>query len=251
MIRAIVISLAGLLLATSAHAGGSDYAIPLKHIKIDLSDKAALFRGAQTFQAQCATCHTAKYMRYGRVASDLGLTSAQAKSLLPPKLKLGNEMVGFMPPEYAKKVFGVVPPDLSLIARVKGADWLYTYLTSFYADPSKRWGVNNAVFPDVNMPDVFAAEQGLQEPVYSDVKIPGDGTQKRLTGLKPPVVPGDMPPAEFKKMVKDLVAYMVYMSEPAKMQRMKYGPYVLGFILFFVILMYFLKKEYWRDIKRS
>lgn len=250
MIRALYIILASLILATAAQAS-EGYAIPLKHLSVDLSNKAALYRGALTFQAQCATCHTAKYMRYGRVAADFHLTAKQAKALLPPKLKLGDEMVSFMPREYAKQVFGVVPPDLSLIARVKGADWLYTYLTSFYADPSKRWGVNNAVFPDVNMPDVFAAEQGVQQPVYSDVKMPDGSTQKRLTGLKPPVIAGNMPPAEFNTMVKDLVTYMVYMSEPAKMQRMAYGPYVLGFILLFTVLMFLLKKEYWRDIKQA
>lgn len=249
MIRVIFI-IASMMLATAAQASGG-YAIPLKHVSVDLSNKAALYRGAQTFQAQCATCHTAKYMRYGRVASDLQLSDDQAKALLPPKLKLGDEMINFMPSDYAKKVFGVDPPDLSLIARVRGADWLYTYLTSFYADPTKRWGVNNAVFPDVNMPDVFAAEQGVQQPVYSKVKMPDGSTQKRLSGLKPPVIAGNMPPAEFNQMVKDLVSYMVYMSEPAKMQRSTYGPYVLGFILLFTVLMFFLKKEYWRDIKQS
>lgn len=249
MMRAILTTIAGVMLATAAHAS-EGYAIPLKHVSVDLSNKAALYRGAEIFQAQCATCHTAKYMRYGRVASDLHLTDAQAQSLLPPKLKLGDEMVNFMPSDYAQEVFGVVPPDLTLIARVKGADWLYTYLTSFYADPNKRWGVNNAVFPDVNMPDVFAAEQGVQQPVYTDVKMPDGSTEKRLSGLKPPMIAGSMPPAEFDSMVKDLVSYMVYMSEPAKLQRMEYGPYVLGFILFFTLIMFFLKKEYWRDIKQ-
>ena len=249
MIRAIFILITSMMLATAAQASGG-YAIPLKHVSVDLSNKAALYRGAQIFQAQCATCHTAKYMRYGRVASDLHLSEAQAQALLPPKLKLGDEMVNFMPAEYAKQVFGVEPPDLSLIARVRGADWLYTYLTSFYSDPTKRWGVNNAVFPDVNMPDIFAAEQGVREPVYTDVKMPDGSSEKRLSGLKAPVIAGSMPPAEFNDMVKDLVSYMVYMSEPAKMQRMAYGPYVLGFILLFTVLMFFLKKEYWRDIKQ-
>ncbi|OZB81564.1 MAG: hypothetical protein B7X28_04780 [Halothiobacillus sp. 13-55-253] len=245
MIRATFIIIASMMLATAAQAS-EGYAIPLKQVSVDLSNKAALYRGALTFQAQCATCHTAKYMRYGRVASDLDLSRDQAKALLPPKLKLGDEMVNFMPADYAKQVFGIEPPDLSLIARVRGADWLYTYLTSFYADPTKRWGVNNAIFPDVNMPDVFAAQQGVQEPVYTDVKMPDGSIEKRLSGLKPPVIAGSMPPAEFNTMVKDLVSYMVYMSEPAKIQRMAYGPYVLGF----TVLMFFLKKEYWRDIKQ-
>lgn len=242
----LLLNVAGIS-AVLASDGGS---IPLKHVSINLEDRAALYRGAETFIAQCATCHSAEYMRYGRVASDLHLSDKQALALLPPHLKLGDEMVGFMPADYAKSVFGTVPPDLTLIARVKGADWLYTYLTSFYADPSKRWGVNNAVFPGVNMPDVFAALQGVQEPVYQEVKLPDGSTEHRLIGLKAPQIAGSMPPAEFDSMVRDLVAYMVYMSEPAKMQRMAYGPYVLAFILLFTVLMFLLKTDYWRDIKK-
>ncbi|HQS01633.1 MAG: hypothetical protein B7Y07_10250 [Halothiobacillus sp. 24-54-40] len=249
MMKVIVflfINVLGISLVFASEGG----AIPLKHVSINLDDKAALYRGAQTFIAQCATCHTAQYMRYGRVASDLHLSSAQANSLLPPHLKLGDEMVSFMPADYAKSVFGTVPPDLTLIARVRGADWLYTYLTSFYADPTKRWGVNNAVFPGVNMPDVFAALQGVQEPVYQSVKLPDGSSEQRLVGLKAPLIAGNMPPAEFDTLVRDLVAYMVYMGEPAKLQRMSYGPYVLAFILLFTVLMFLLKIDYWRDIKK-
>ncbi|ANJ66725.1 hypothetical protein A9404_04440 [Halothiobacillus diazotrophicus] len=251
MIRTFVFIIANLLGVSAALAGGGEGGVPLKHVDINLNDKAALYRGAETFLARCATCHNAEYMRYGRVAKDLGLNDKQLAALLPPGAKPGNEMMGFMPADYAKVVFGVVPPDLSLIARVKGADWLYTYLTSFYADPGKRWGVNNAVFPGVGMPDVFAAEQGVLQPVYKDVKLPDGSTDKRLDHLEAPLVPGSMQPAQFDSMVKDLVAYMVYMSEPAKMQRMAYGPYVLVFILLFTVLMYFLKKEYWRDVKKA
>jgi ubiquinol-cytochrome c reductase cytochrome c1 subunit len=249
MMKVLVIFLLNVLGVTTVLAsdGGG---FPLKHVTFNLEDRAALYRGAQTFIAQCATCHSAEYMRYGRVATDLRLSKVQADGLLPPHLKLGDEMVSFMPADYAKTVFGTVPPDLTLIARVRGADWLYTYLTSFYADPTKRWGVNNAVFPGVNMPDVFAALQGVQEPVYTTVKLPDGSSEQRLAGLKPPLIPGSMSPAEFDTLVRDLVAYMVYMSEPAKMQRMSYGPYVLGFILLFTVLMYLLKIDYWRDIKK-
>ncbi|MHB1229951.1 MAG: cytochrome c1 [Halothiobacillus sp.] len=250
MIKLLVIIMVNFLGVASVWAsdGGP---IPLKHASINLADKAALYRGAETFLAQCATCHSAEYMRYGRVATDLHLTATQANGLLPPHLKLGDEMVGFMPNDYAKAVFGTVPPDLTLIARVKGADWLYTYLTSFYADPAKRWGVNNAVFPGVNMPDVFAALQGVPEPEFTSVKLPDGTSEQRLIGIKAPLVPGSMTPAEFDTLVRDLVGYMVYMAEPAKMQRMNYGPYVLGFILLFTLLMFLLKKEYWRDIKST
>lgn len=249
MIRAFVFVIANLLGISTVLASGGD-GVPLKHVDVNFSDKAALYRGAETYLARCATCHSAKYMRYGRVASDLKLNKNQLAALLPPGAKPGSEMMGFMSEDYAKETFGVVPPDLSLIARVKGADWLYTYLTSFYADPTKRWGVNNAVFPDVGMPDVFAAEQGVLQPVYTDVKLPDGSIDKRLSHLEGPLVPGSMSPAEFDHTVKDLVSFMVYMSEPAKMQRMTYGPYVLIFILIFMVLLYLVKKEYWRDIKK-
>lgn len=249
MMKVLVIFLLNVLGVTVVLASDGG-AIALKPVSINLNDKAALYRGAETFIAQCATCHSAEYMRYGRVASDLHLSKTQADRLLPPHLKLGDEMVRFMPADYAKTVFGTVPPDLTLIARVRGADWLYTYLTSFYADPTKRWGVNNAVFPGVNMPDVFAALQGVQEPVYQTVKLPDGSSEQRLVGLKAPLIPGNMPPAEFDTMVRDLVAYMVYMGEPAKLQRMSLGPYVLGFILLFTVLMFLLKTDYWRDIKK-
>ncbi|WP_407275098.1 cytochrome c1 [Halothiobacillus sp. DCM-1] len=250
MMKSVFFLVIGLLASLGAHAADNP-AIPLKHISLDLSDKAALYRGAQTFQAMCETCHNADNLRYERLAQDLSLSKTQLDQLLPPGAKPGDVMHGFMPAEYAQQVFGVVPPDLTLIARVKGADWLYTYLTSFYADPAKRWGVNNAVFPGVGMPNVFAAEQGVQEPIFTTVKLPDGTTEQRLSGLKAPTIPGNMPPAEFEQQVRDLVAFMVYMAEPARMQRMHYGPYVLAFLLLFTVLMYFVKKEYWRDVPKG
>lgn len=249
MIRRVftLIMLSALAAPTVALASGSGY--PLKKADVDVEDRAALYRGAQTFMASCATCHSAKYMRYGRVASDLKLDDKQLKGLMPPGSKPGDVIHGAMPADYAQKVFGVEPPDLSLIARVKGADWLYTYLTTFYRDDSKRWGVNNAVFPGVGMPDVFAAEQGVQEPVYKTVKLPDGSTQQHLVGLKPGK-PGDMTDKAFDQKVRDLVAFMVYMSEPAQLKRHALGPWVLGFIALFTLLMYLLKREYWRDIKK-
>ena len=250
MIKPLFLVIAGLLAPFTVQAADGS-AIPLTHVSLDLSDKAALYRGAQTFQAMCATCHNADNLRYERIAQDLSLSKAQLEGFMPPGAKPGDVMHGFMPADYAHQVFGVVPPDLTLIARVKGADWLYTYLTSFYADPSKRLGVNNAVFPGVGMPNVFAAEQGVLQPVFKTVKLPDGTTEQRLAGLKAPAVPGDMPPAEFQQQVRDLVAFMVYMAEPARMQRLHYGPYVLGFLLLFTVLMYFVKKEYWRDVKKG
>lgn len=250
MIKPLFFIFAGLMSSFALQAADGA-AIPLTHVSLNMSDKAALYRGAQTFQAMCATCHNADNMRYERIADDLSLSKVQLEHLLPPGAKPGDVMQGFMPADYAHQVFGVVPPDLTLIARVKGADWLYTYLTSFYEDPTKRWGVNNAVFPGVGMPDVFAAEQGVMQPVFTTVKLPDGTTEQRLSGLKAPLAPGNMPAAEFDQQVRDLVAFMVYMAEPARMQRLHYGPYVLAFLLLFTVLMYFVKKEYWRDVKKG
>lgn len=249
MIRSIsAFILSWLMLPAAAFAAG-DLHVPLKSVDIDMKDRAALYRGAETFMARCATCHSAKYMRYGRIADDFGLDKNQLKALMPPGAKRGDVIHSAMPHDYAKKAFGVVPPDLSLIARVRGADWLYTYLTSFYADPSKRWGVNNLIFPGVSMPHVFAAEQGVPQPVYKQVKKPDGSVDQVVVGIKDPAQPGDMSKKDFHKQVRDLVNFMVYMGEPARIKRMEYGPYVLAFLFIFTVLLYLLKREYWRDIK--
>lgn len=249
MMRTFYLILVAALAAPTAALAAGDANFPLKKANVDVTDRASLYRGAQTFMASCATCHAAKYMRYGRIGEDLHLDGKQLAKLMPPGGKPGDVIHGSMPHDYAHKVFGVVPPDLSLIARVKGADWLYTYLTSFYKDDSKRWGVNNAVFPGVGMPDVFAAEQGVNEPVYKTHKLPDGSTQQELVSLKQGR-PGYMDPKEFDQKMHDLVNFMVYMSEPAKLKRLSLGPWVLGFIALFTLLMFLLKREYWRDIKK-
>ena len=239
--------LIGLLVAPNAKAAGSSY--PLEDAQVDLGDEAALFRGAQTFMESCSTCHSAKMMRYGRIAKDLGLTDEQLATLMPTdSTKPGDTIQTSMPADYANQTFGIVPPDLTLVARVRGGDWMYTYLTTFYEDPDATWGVNNAVFKDVGMPHVFAAQQGLLQPVY-ETRGEGEDGRKVLVGLEAPERPGTMEPEAFEQKMRDLTAFMVYMSEPAALLRAHYGPYVLAFLFIFTLVMYLLKKEYWRDIK--
>ncbi|MDG4868208.1 cytochrome c1 [Guyparkeria sp. 1SP6A2] len=239
--------LIGLLATPNAKAASSDY--PLADAEVDLSDKAALYRGAQTFMGNCASCHSANMMRFSRIGEDLGLTDDQLAVLLPTEShKPGDVIETNMPADYAEETFGIAPPDLTLTARVNGADWLYTYLVSFYEDPDTMWGVNNAVFPLVSMPHVFAAQQGLKQPVY-ETTGEGEGARKTLVGLESPARPGTMTEEAFERKMKDLTAYMVYMSEPAALKRHQYGPYVLAFLLIFMLVMYLLKREYWRDIK--
>jgi ubiquinol-cytochrome c reductase cytochrome c1 subunit len=236
----------GLIVAPDARAAGGGY--PLEDARVDLGDKASLYRGAQTFMASCAGCHDASMIRYGRIAEDLGLSDEQLETLMPPRAKPGDVIETNMPADYARETFGIVPPDLTLSARARGGDWIYTYLVSFYADPQATWGVNNAVFPDVGMPHVLAAEQGVRQPVY-ETHGEGDEARKVLVGLEAPERPGRMSAAAFEEKMRDLTAFMVYMAEPAVLQRYRYGPYVLAFLLIVIVVMYLLKREYWRDIR--
>jgi len=237
----------GLLVAPNAKAASGGY--PLEQADVDLSDKASLYRGAQTFMDNCAACHSASMMRYGRIAEDLGLSDAQLQRLMPTETsKPGDVIETNMPADYAEETFGIVPPDLTLSARAHGGDWMYTYLTTFYADPDAAWGVNNAVFPDVGMPHVLASEQGVLQPVY-ETHGEGEDARKVLVGLESPERPGSMTLEEFEREMHDLTAFMVYMAEPAALKRHQYGPYVLAFLFIFTLIMYLLKREYWRDIK--
>lgn len=228
-----------LLLAAPAMASASG-GEALDKAPLNLQDKVAMQRGAKMFTSTCLGCHSAAYMRYNRL-KDIGMNTDEIKAVLPPGAKLGSTMVASMDSVSAKAAFGVAPPDLSVTARVRGADWLYTYFRSFYKDPTRPSGVNNAVFPGVAMPHVLAAMQGEQE---MRVENHGGHEVKKLVL----VAPGSMSPAEFDATVADLVNYMEFMGEPAKLVRYNIGYYVLGFLFILLILTYALKKEYWKDI---
>ena len=208
---------------------------------VDLGNKAALQRGAKFFIANCLACHSASYMRYNRL-KDLGMTDDEIKPMLPEGSKLGSTMQAGMDTSSAKLAFGVSPPDLSVIARARGQDWLYTYLRSFYVDSKRPSGVNNAIFPSVGMPNVLAALQGEQElqvESYEGHEI------KKLVLTKP----GSMKPAEFDATIADLTNYLVYMGDPSRLVRSRIGFIVLGFLFILFILSYALKKEMWKDVR--
>ncbi|WP_305909087.1 cytochrome c1 [Methylomarinum sp. Ch1-1] len=217
--------------------------VELEEADIDLSDTASLERGAQHFVTYCLGCHSAKHMRYKRIALDLNLDEKEVlKEITPYGANIYDQMHSAMNAHDATKWFGTNPPDLSLIARSRGADWLYSYLKGFYTDDSKPLGVNNIVFEDVGMPNVLWQLQGEQVPVIKQV----DG-QEVVTKL---VLnePGQLSPDEFDRMVNDLVNFLVYVGEPVQMERKAMGKYVLFFILMFTIVAYLLKREYWKDI---
>jgi len=229
-----------LLLPMSVFASGN---VGLQEADIDLSDNASLQRGAKTYVTYCLGCHSAKHIRYKRIALDLGIEDATVlKDIAPVGAAIYDQMHSAMNGHDANKWFGTTPPDLSLIARSRGADWLYSYLKGFYVDKSKPLGVNNVIFEDVGMPNMLWQLQGLQTAVYK-----GEGKEKVIDKL---IIEekGTMSEEEFDKTVNDLVNFLVYVGEPVQLERERIGKYVLFFLLMFLGIAYLLKKEYWKDI---
>ena len=237
-----------LLLAHGAAQATAFEAVDIKPLSIDSKDKARLQRGAKWFMNYCSGCHSLKYMRYNRMAEDLGLTTFDGQvdkdllksNLIFTKASIYDPIHIAMPPEDAKQWFGVVPPDLSLVARARGAKWLYVYLKSFYQDSSRPFGSNNVLFPDVSMPNVLAPLIGKMILISN---TPDHRTYLQL------VQQGEMFPNEFNDALNDLVTFLVYVGEPAQLVRYKLGGFVLVFLLVFLIIVYRLKRVYWRRIK--
>jgi cytochrome c1 len=229
------------------------------HIDVDLKDKVALQHGAQVYTNYCAGCHAMQYQRFERTANDIGVpTELYKKHLIFGDSKIGDLMTIAMPTKSAKEWFGSAPPDLSLEARLRGTDWLYTYLRNFYRDDTRPLGVNNKVFPNVGMPHVFAELQGLQECAMGP-GIAENGGVKRdpLTGKDIEDVPcgkftivqkGRLDEKQFDAVVKDLVTFLAYVGEPSKLQAHRIGVFVLLFLAFMFIWAYLLKREYWKDV---
>ncbi|HOB60552.1 MAG TPA: cytochrome c1 [Candidatus Competibacteraceae bacterium] len=227
-------------------AGGEGY--PLKSAPIDPHDKASLQRGAKLFVNYCMGCHSLEHQRYNRMGRDIGLTDEQVKeNLIFTGAKVGDTMKNAMPKADAKRWFGVTPPDLTLIARSRGVDYLYTYLQTFYQDPSRPFGVNNAVFPNAGMPHVLWQLQGMQKPIY-EVHKDASGHETKVLKDFELVQPGSMSPPEFKEAMADLTNFLAYAGEPIKLERQKIGIWVLLFLVLAFGVFYLLKKEYWKDV---
>lgn len=221
----------------------------LDHVKIDLSDQESLQRGAKIFVNYCLSCHSASYMRYNRMALDLGLSEVQVQENMgfitdeAGKFKAGALMKATINADEAKAAFNTVPPDLSVTSRARGADWIYTYMRSFYRDEKAPSGWNNVVFPNVSMPHVMWAWQGTQA---AEFRIDKEGA-KHFEGFKTIKV-GSMSEKDYDAAVRDLTAFMVYLGEPAKLVRYQLGIYVLLFLAVFGVFAYLLKKNYWKDV---
>jgi ubiquinol-cytochrome c reductase cytochrome c1 subunit len=209
---------------------------------IDVTDQASLQRGAKYFFNYCVGCHSLKFQRYNRIGRDLGLTVDEVKeNLMFTSDNIGDTVQVAMSPLDAKKWFGVVPPDLSVTARYRGVDWIYTYLRSFYVDNKRPFGVNNLVFKDVGMPNVLGQLQGTQKAVVKQV----DGVEEHELELESP---GSLNAEEFDGVARDLTTFLSYVGEPIQAKRRAMGKWVLLFIGVFFVFGYLLKKEYWKDI---
>ncbi len=234
-------------------------AIPCDHMEPDLKDKESLQRGAKYFANYCMGCHSAKYSRYERVADDLGIPhNLMEGNLIQGGQRIGQLMEIAMRPQQAKAWFGVVPPDLTLVARARSPEWIYTYLRNFYKDDTRPWGVNNRVFPNVGMPHVLLGQQGLLECGAGPKLNHHGGALRNEVGevvmdehcgaLKPTAIKGSMTTPEFDQAVYDLVNYLEYLGEPIAVKRQEIGYWVLGFLLILFVFVYFLNREFWREI---
>ena len=213
----IKLALVSTLLSFNVFAAGD---LHLDHANTDISDTASLQNGAKLFMNYCSGCHAIGFMRYNRIAKDLNLSaSLMTEHLMFAGEKAGETIITAMPKEGATKWFGVSPPDLSLVARSKGTDWIYSYLRGFYDDESKIFGVNNKVLENASMPDVLWS------------------LKKAKTET------------EFNQDVRDITNFLDYVGEPAKLIRTSLGVWVLLFLGVLFVLTYLLKKEYWKDVK--
>lgn len=231
-----------------AAGGGPCGQVPCQEPDIDLGDQESLQRGAKLFVDYCLSCHAAAYQRYNRTARDIGLDEDTLEAeYMHITDKPGDLMKVAMEKEDAERWFGTKTPDLSLVARSRGPEWLYTYLLSFYEDSSRPLGVNNAVFKDVGMPHVMWELQGLNKAVYDTHTDDAGNEIRTITGFEP-VRAGSMSEEEFETAMSDLTNFMVYLGEPAKMTRYFVGTLVIIFLVVFTALAYLLKKEYWKDV---
>jgi ubiquinol-cytochrome c reductase cytochrome c1 subunit len=222
--------------------------VPLDEADVDLHDKASLQRGAQLYMNYCLGCHQMQYHRYKRTFEDLNIPLELGEENLQfTGDKVGDRITNNMSTESASNWFGTAAPDLTNVARVRGADWIYTYLRSFYKDDSRPFGVNNAVFPNVGMPHVLEELQGVPEKTYEERMI--DGEMKEIYAGIQADGSGRLSASEYDQAALDLTSFLVYTGEPMLLEQRRIGWFVFGFLLIFTILAWFLKKEFWKDLK--
>lgn len=216
-------------------AGAAGPSLDLDKAGNDLSDKESLKRGFESYLNYCLGCHQLQYQRYNRTFADLGISDEEgSEKWMPTGEKVGDHITNTMPAKDAAAWFGSTPPDLTLEARFRSPDYIYTYLRSFYVDEKRPFGVNNKVFKDVGMPHVLQDLQGVRT-------MDEHGELSEATG-------GTMTAEEYDAFVRDLTNFLEYTAEPNKLERQNMGYWVIGFLFIFLIFAYLLKKEYWRDV---
>lgn len=252
ILLSLALSLSAVLPIAPAYAAGSE-GVAWDRAPDVTNDLPALQNGAKLFVNYCLSCHSAAYMRYNRLR-DIGISEQQIKdNLLFASDKVGETMKSSIDPKQAKDWFGANPPDLTLIARSRsghggtGADYLYTFLRTFYRDPNQATGWNNLAFPNVGMPHVLWQLQGEREPVFETQKSHGHDVQV-FKGWKQ-VSPGTMSSVQYDQAVADLVGYLQWMGEPEQNSRVRVGVWVLLFLLVFTVIAWRLNAAFWKDVR--
>jgi ubiquinol-cytochrome c reductase cytochrome c1 subunit len=213
----------------------------------DINNLDSLQRGARNFMNYCSGCHSLKYLRYNRMAADLKIPeSALTGNLMFTSAKSFDTVNSSMPKD-SESWFGKQPPDLSLMARARGVDYIYSFLKGFYVDKTRPWGVNNLYLPSAAMPNVLADLQGLQKPVFKNEPDDHGSARMVLVGVDS-MTPGTMKPEEYDQFVRDTANFLDYAGEPVKAKRQSMGVFVTLFLLVFFVFAYLLKKEYWKDV---
>jgi ubiquinol-cytochrome c reductase cytochrome c1 subunit len=256
----LTITLALLPLTGFAAGGAHEPVLDKYTLDLNLGNKDSLRNGAKLFVNYCLSCHSAAYMRYNRMGRDLGLTDEQVANNLmfvadfsddekpegQPK-KIGELMTVALKTKDAKAYFGTAVPDLTVVSRSRGSEWLYDYLNTFYVDEKRNVGVNNVRFKNVGMPHVLWELEGLKKPVYKTTTDSHGKEIKQIVDFEY-IREGKMTPAEYQSAMNDLVNFMTYMGEPIRLERQRTGIFVLFFLAILFVFAYMLKKEYWKDI---
>ncbi|NRA21788.1 MAG: cytochrome c1 [Oceanospirillaceae bacterium] len=251
--KKIILTLAMALLPALVFGSGGAH---LDKINVDLNNQSSLQRGMTTYVNNCLGCHSLQYQRYLRTAEDIGVPTELLKgNLIFSEQKVGDKITNAMPAADAANWFGTAPPDLTLVTKLRGSDWVYTYLRSFYQDDSRPWGVNNSVFKDVGMPNVLGYLQGVQLNHCSEAELADNITEiDPLTGIEIGGCyslvegTGEQSAKQFDRTIYDLVNFMSYIGAPHTLQSQSMGVNVLIFLFLFFFFTYALKKEYWKDI---
>lgn len=244
----------------AAEEGEGKFGADWEHWRADtrVADRASLQRGARNFAGYCLGCHSLKYERWSRLGADLGVPEQLLlQDLVSPGHKATDMILTGMPAADAETWFGKVPPDLSLMVRARGADYIYQFLTTFYVDPTRQTGANNLRLPTTAMPDVLSEVEGLKKAVYRTETVMLGGKPEIVDG-KPKteqvfdhfevIAPGRMSLAEYDGFVRDTVNFLDYVSDPSQTQRHQLGVWVVLFLLLFTWLAWLVKREYWKDV---